>query len=113
MVSVTPESSEEVRKKAKNTLVASVTVLSKDGLYNLVRIIVSLVMPMYDKHSDNEAQVRGPEETRLYYNQMAKGGWKDTQLATLRLLEDIPALNRMGFSTDWSNCPKKAKEDDP
>eukprot|EP00974_Lingulodinium_polyedra_P108017 10456211-Lingulodinium_polyedra.AAC.1 len=72
-----------------------------------------MVGPLYTSHSDDEAAVRGPSETLAYYASMAQGQWVNPLLSVCALLEDLPALSYLGFSTDWANVSKKALPGDP
>ena len=97
-----PLSAEEVRAKSKNTLLASCAILSKEGLRNLVQLIVFVFQPLYTQHSDNESEVRSPQQTLTFYRDMAVGAWRRTLKDIVSLLQDIGRLDTTGFRTDWS-----------
>eukprot|EP00974_Lingulodinium_polyedra_P002648 248543-Lingulodinium_polyedra.AAC.1 len=69
--------------------------------------------PIFDSHSTNAREVRGPAETLHFYCSAAKGSWvKDLHQVTA-LLMDIPALTHLGFTTDFANLGKKVSSKDP
>ena len=62
-----PESTEAMRRKCKNTLIASCTILAKPGFCSLIKLISLFLGPFYDQHTDNVTGVRSPEESLAFY----------------------------------------------
>ena len=51
-----PEDSGQVRRRCKNTLLASLAILSKPGLQSLAKLVMCLLDPVYSQHSKNVGQ---------------------------------------------------------
>ena len=97
------ETSEQVRRKAKHTLLASCAVLAKEGLFTLVPLILGLVEPLYSQRSDNETLARSPPEAAAYYLAMAQCQWMVPLEAVCKQMEDLVLLTSLGFTTDWDS----------
>ena len=75
-------------------------------------MIRTMVGPFFDSHSDHEAMVRSPEETKAFYCAAAKGRWLEDLQKTCDFLVDLPSLRCMGFATDWSCISKRSSAED-
>ena len=72
-VNLEPTDAQVVRNSCKNTLLASCAILSRDGLQQLVRMIMVFCGPFYDQHSEHARSVRTPEETAIFLHSGCSG----------------------------------------
>ena len=72
-----------------------------------MRLILVVVTPIYDQHSANEREVKSPQECLQFYCNMAKGLWTSVLANTVTILQDLSALEFIGFCTHWETLGKK------
>eukprot|EP00974_Lingulodinium_polyedra_P063439 6124620-Lingulodinium_polyedra.AAC.1 len=111
-VNLEPEDVKKVRQSCKNTLLAVCTILSRDGLQALVRVIMTICGPIAATHGANAAQVRSPQQAVTWYTEQSQGKWLETLGQVTSHLSELSSLKFMGFSCDFGSMGKKAKATD-
>ena len=98
---------QELRGKSQNTLFLAAEVLAREGLQSLVRLVVALVNPIFDEHSQNAREIRGPEASRAWYLEAAKGRHLEVLGQVAKALEEVPTLEALGYDCHFD--PARAK----
>ena len=96
-----------LRKKCLNTMYVCVAVLCKPGLQDLSRMVATIIRPIWSEHSDNARTVRGMDGARSFYIRASQGHVFTVLEAVCRTCQDVSALGRMGFDTEFSTVDVK------
>ena len=103
------EGLKHLRQRCKNSLFVAVAILGCYEQYLLSKALYVFCGPVYDRHSLNAEQTRGPETTLSFYVNAAKEDWLKPLKDTFRLLRDLPTLEEVGFTCSWNHLLESAE----
>eukprot|EP00974_Lingulodinium_polyedra_P125370 11194248-Lingulodinium_polyedra.AAC.1 len=102
-----------LRKKCSNSLYLCGTILARDGLQSLTRVLAAFTQPLYSSHSENVAVLRGVEEVKAWYVEAAQGAWLNTLHLCCHRLTDPAILAYVGLDTTFASLPPTLATGDP
>eukprot|EP00969_Alexandrium_andersonii_P296176 13089700-Alexandrium_andersonii.AAC.1 len=99
----------KLRARCKNALYVAATVMAMDNIHSCCKLLLLLVGPLYDQHSENAREARSVDGVLSFYSGAAAGSFLAPLRRVVSLLQDIHSLGFAGFATDWARFSTKAK----